>query len=234
VTPGSFATPNADGTYPSATNDRLRWGLGFQVGIYCETDCGWSFGASYKSPQWLENFEFNSADELGRPRTLEVDADFPAIISLGTAFWCSDRTVVAADFRYVDYANTDTLGDPAGFDAGAVTGFGWQSVFTTSIGVHHEVSDRLSIRFGYLFTENPIPSAATSINIPAAAIYKHALFVGSSHKMTDALTFSWAYLHSIPSGIDGPILTPAGPIPGSSVHLGQAVDSLMAGVHVDF
>jgi long-chain fatty acid transport protein len=137
--------------------------------------------------------------------------------------------------RYVDYANTDTLGDPAGFDAtGAVTGFGWESVFTASLGVQYEVNDCMSVRLGYLFTENPIPSAATSINVPATAIYKHALFVGSSHGLTDVLTLSWAYLHSFPSGMDGEILTPRGPIPGSSVHVGQAVDSLMVGAHVDF
>jgi long-chain fatty acid transport protein len=234
VTPASFATPNADGTYPSATNDRLRWGLGFQVGVYYETNHGWSFGASYKSPQWLEEFEFNSANEIGEPRTLAIDADFPAIISLGASFWGFERTVVALDVRYVDYANTDALGDPVGFDAGAVTGFGWESVFTMSLGVQYELSECLTIRGGYLFTENPIPDAVASVNVPASAIYKHAIFLGSSTKLTDVLTFSWAYLHSFPSGIDGEILTPAGAIPGTSVHLGQAVDSLMAGVHVDF
>jgi long-chain fatty acid transport protein len=240
VTPGVFASPddaNGNGvpTYPSATNDRLRWGLGFQVGIYVEMDNCWSFGASYKSPQWLEDFQFNSADELGVPRLLTVDADFPAIVSLGAAYWGIPRTVVALDLHYVDYANADTLGDPAGFDAsGALTGFGWESAFSASLGVQYELNDCNSVRVGYLFTENPIPSAATSINVPATAIYKHALFIGSSLKMTDALTFSWAYLHSIPSGMDGPILTPLGPVPGSSVHVGQAVDSLMAGVHVDF
>ena len=69
--PGVFAAPddaNGNGfpTYPSATHGQTSWGGGFILGAYYAADI-WTFGASVKSPQWFETFEFNSANELGQP-----------------------------------------------------------------------------------------------------------------------------------------------------------------------
>ena len=51
---------------PSATHGQTSWGGGFILGEYDAADI-WTFGASVKSPQWFETFEFNSANELGQP-----------------------------------------------------------------------------------------------------------------------------------------------------------------------
>ncbi|MCA9259487.1 MAG: outer membrane protein transport protein, partial [Planctomycetales bacterium] len=65
ITPFSAATPNGDGSYPSGAQADSAWGLGFQLGVFYEAPCRpWNFGFSYKSPQWFETFEINSADEL--------------------------------------------------------------------------------------------------------------------------------------------------------------------------
>ncbi len=115
ASPAFFAAPddaNGDGfaSYPDATGTPYHWGAGFQAGIYYTGDAGWHFGASLKSPQWFETFEFSSADELGRPRTFAGDFDYPLIASVGTAYSGILDTVFACDLRYFSYGDADGFG----------------------------------------------------------------------------------------------------------------------------
>ena len=43
------------------------------MGAYFEANCRWSFGCSYKSPQWFEKFEWNALDENGLPQVINLD-----------------------------------------------------------------------------------------------------------------------------------------------------------------
>ena len=65
---------------------RLYWGFGVQAGIYYQTENGWHFGGSIKSPQWFETFQFNSSDELGQPHTVKFRFDYPLMASLGVGW----------------------------------------------------------------------------------------------------------------------------------------------------
>lgn len=238
--PGVFAAPDdADGdgfaSFPSANNARWHWGMGFQAGMFVNTPAGWNFGAAIRSPQWFESFTFDSSNENGAPRTLRLDLDLPMIVSLGTAYTGWQRIVIAVDARWVDYQAADGFGDPAGLNPdGSATGLGWESVFTVATGIQYAANDRVTLRLGYFFTENPIPDSATSFNVLSSAIYEHALFLGSSVRLTSAMTISIAYLHAFENSIGSPIQTPLGPLPNSSVEISQVTDSLMLGFQIGF
>lgn len=236
-------TDNADGifppTVPSATHGRIFWGLGFQAGIYYESDSCYTLGASFKSPQWFEDFHFNSADELGRPRTIGLDADYPMIISVGGAFHGIPGLVCAVDVRYVDYSNTDAFGDDTGFEIAApnarVTGLGWRSVIAVATGLQYELTDRLTLRLGYSYNENPIRDSDTFFNLASPAIYEHIASVGGSLWLTDRTKLSFAYLHAFENSISGPInLAGVGPVPGTDIATNVSVDALVAGLEVRF
>ena len=213
--PNLWTTPNPGPAYPSATHTRTNWGLGFQVGIYYETENCWHFGALYKSPQWLEEFTYYSEDSNGNPRTDRLNVDFPAIISVGAAYYGLPRTVWAIDARYVDYANTQLFGHDAGFNAdGAATGLGWDSVFSVATGVQYQLTDALSLRCGYTFSENPIPDENTFYNIGSTAIYQHIVSVGASWRITCRTSLVIAYLKAFENSISGAIEAPGiGPFP---------------------
>jgi long-chain fatty acid transport protein len=232
--PNLWATPGQDG-YPSATHTRTNWGLGFQVGIYYETENCWHLGASYKSPQWIEEFTFYS-DAGGAPRTDRLNVDYPGIISVGAAYYGLPRTVWAIDARYVDYANTQFFGHDTGFDGnGAATGLGWQSVFSVSTGVQYQLTDALSLRCGYFFSENPIPDDNTFYNIGSTAIYQHIVSVGASWRITCRTSLVIAYLKAFENSISGPWEAPGiGPIPGTSMTSRQSIDALVTGLQVKF
>jgi long-chain fatty acid transport protein len=230
--PDAFASPTAPFTYPAATHARTHWGLGFQAGIYYETDSCWRFGASYKSPQWIEDFTYYS-DPASK---LSLSADYPGIVSLGVAYYGLPRTVLALDLRYIDYDNTELFGHATGYDAsGAMTGLGWRSVFAMSTGVQYQMCDALSLRLGYLYSENPIRDADTFYNIASSAIYQHILAFGATWQITERTGFSVAYLRAFDNSISGPWELPGiGPVPGTSVKARQSVDALVAGLQVKF
>jgi long-chain fatty acid transport protein len=227
---------NGDGSlsYPDATGTPYHWGAGFQTGIYYTGDGGWHFGASVKSPQWFETFEFSSVDELGRPRTFSSDFDYPLIASVGTAYSGIAETVLACDVRYFDYAGASGFGD-AGFDAnGAAAGLGWRSVVAVSTGVERRLNDRLSLRAGYAFNENPVPDFQASANLASSLIIKHWLSTGLSYQAGHHWIVSLAYVHGFENEISGPIVTPLGPIPGTRVTERAWLDSIIAGASVRF
>jgi len=243
--PGFLASPTivpvppngSVAVYPSATHSRLHWGLGFQAGIYYETGHQWRVGASYKSPQWTEELTFYDADPItGLPRTLRMNLDYPGIYSVGVAYYGYPRLVWATDLRYVDYANADLFGDASGFDrTGAVTGLGWRSVFSLATGVQYQLTRSLSLRLGYVYTENPIRDEDTFFNIASPAIYEHIVSLGASWQLTARTALSIAYLRAFENSIKG-FVPPATDVqPGAvSVESAQTINALVAGLQVRF
>jgi long-chain fatty acid transport protein len=228
------ASANSNGSYPPGTHSRVTWGAGFQAGVYYVLDAGWRVGASFKSQQWFENYHWQTVDQFGRPRTAAYQLDLPMIPSIGVGYSGIDRLLLAADFRYVDFHNTPGLAQ-SGFDpTGAVRGLGWNSVFAMTLGAQYHLTDALSVRGGYTYNGNPIPDSQTMFNVASNTIIEHTLSVGASYKVTESFSLSLAYAHGFQNSIEGPILTPFGAVPGSSVRARAMVDSILFGASVRF
>jgi long-chain fatty acid transport protein len=238
--PGFLAAPddangNGQATYPPLTHGIYQWGAGFQVGAYYVTDTRWQFGASFKSTQWFQSFDYNSRDEIGGPRNVEINVDVPMIVSIGAAYAGFERLLLAVDARYIDYANTRGFSD-TGFDAaGAVRGLGWDNIFAVSTGAQYQVTDALSARLGYSFNTNPIDDANTFFNILSPLVIQHTLSVGASWNVTDCFKISAAYSHYFENSIAGPLHHPmAGPLAGTRVSAKAAADSVTVGASLAF
>ncbi len=238
VAPAIFAAPddaNADGffTYPPGTHSQETWGGGFDVGAFYRADA-WAVGASFKSPQWFDTFRYNSADELGRPRQLTFDLDLPLIVSVGASYTGLDRWVFAADARYLDYADVHGFGEEGFAPDGAVRGVGWRSIFAVATGVQYQLTDTASLRLGYSWNQNPVPAGQSFINTVSPLLVEHMISAGASWKVTEDFTLSVAYLHAFENSIEGPLLTPAGPIPGTSVRNSASADTFLFGGSLKF
>jgi long-chain fatty acid transport protein len=237
--PGFLAAPddaNHDGfkTFEPANHSRVHWGAGFQVGAYYRTDKDWHFGASFKSPQWFETFRFNSHDELGRPQTLLTRFDYPMIVTIGTGYTGFERWALLTDLHYLDYHNTKGF-SREGFDStGAVAGLGWNSMFALGSGVQYQATDALSLRMGYSFNTNPIPSRNAVFNVASPLMLQHVIYAGASYRLTDSFLVSIAYAHAFENSVTGPIVSPLGIIPGSSVQSKGFADTWLFGATVKF
>ena len=222
IDPMVFVAPDdADGSggarYPEGRGTRYAWGGGAQLGVYYITEQAWHFGASIKSPQWMEPFRFHSQNEVGGPRTDRVKVDLPMVVSVGAAYSGFDRTVLAMDVRYFDHRNADGFGD-AGFNAdGSVAGLGWRSVFSVASGIQHQVSDMLTLRAGYSYNQNPVSSSAAFFNLGSPLYYQHLFSVGATVYLTNNVAWNMGYSLAPESEVTGPMQTPFGALPGGSV-----------------
>jgi long-chain fatty acid transport protein len=220
-TPGTLGLP----TFPGATNSHPYWGAGFQVGLLYELNENWNLGFSYKSPIWQQKWDYNASYKDNSARHIGVQAQFPAIYSWGIAYKGIPKALIDLDLRYMDYANTLLFGQKL-----TDGGLDWKSVFAVALGGQYAVTDKLTLRAGYLFNTNPIPAPLTLFNVQAPVITEHTLSMGASYAMTENVTFSLAWMHGFDNAIQGSILQ----IPGSSIRLTTQTDLILGGVNVTF
>lgn len=212
-------------TFPSGTNARTFWGAGFQFGFLFEANESWNLGFSYKSPIWQERWAFNSEFLDGTARRIGIQADLPAIYSWGVAYKGIERALIDVDFRYFDYANAALFGQsvPDG-------GLGWRSVFAVAVGGQYALTDRLTLRGGYLYNTQPIPDTATLFNVQLPGIVTNTLSLGSSLKLTEDITLTLAWVHGFREDIQGGLIQ----LPGATAKLDAQVDSIVTGLNVQF
>lgn len=212
----------------------MQWGAGVQFGVFYIVNSDWRIGAAVKTPTWMQKFQYQTEDELGRPQLAKFHWDLPLIVSTGISYAGIESTLIALDLRYIDYKSAAGFGD-TGFNAdGSLRGLGWHGVMALSLGVQRQLSDVLAIRGGYTFNQNPTPNSLTAINIAAPLHYQHQISAGGSYKLAHNVSLNAAYSYYLPHDITGPIFTPAGTIPGSSVTSHESVHVGSLGITVSY
>ena len=212
--------------FPAATNSHPFWGAGFQLGLLYEVNDDWNVGFSYKSPVWQQRWEYNAATRgsVGASRSASGFAAGDLLVGRrvqGNA----EKALIDVDLRYIDYANAQLFGQSP-----SSGGLGWRSVFAVATGMQYALTERLTLRGGYLFNTNPIPAPVTLFNVQAPAITQHTLSMGASFAVTENITASFAWVHAFDNSIQGPILQ----VPGSSVKLTAQIDSIVMGMNMTF
>ena len=212
-------------TFPSGTNSRTFWGGGFQLGMLYKLNEDWNVGFSYKSPIWQERWAYNAANPDLSGRRIGVQAAIPAIYSWGVAYKGFKRALIDVDLRYFDYGNAALFGQSV-----RDGGLGWDGVFAVAVGGQYAVSDRLTVRGGYLFNTNPIPAPVTLFNVQLPAIVTNTLSLGTSYKITDDISLSMAWVHGFRNSIEGGVVE----FPGASTKIDSQIDSIVAGLNIQF
>ncbi|MCA9069414.1 MAG: outer membrane protein transport protein, partial [Planctomycetaceae bacterium] len=218
IEPFVFDTPIANGAYSPGRASRYHWGGGIQAGVYYVPNCEWHFGASVKSPTWMERFRFFGEDATGAPRVLHTEIELPLIVSVGTGYTGFEDWLFAVDLRYFDYANTKGFGEPAIFDAtGKLQGLDWSSVFSLAAGVQRRLTQQILLRAGYTYNQNPVKNSEAFFNIASPLIYQHMVSAGATLELTEKMDFNVAYSYLADISREGTVVLPgAGTIPGSS------------------
>jgi len=158
----------------------------------------------------------------------------PLIVSIGGSYTGLERWVFAADVRYLDYADTNGFGDAGFAPGGAVRGVGWRSIFAAAVGAQYRLTDALSLRAGYSWNENPVPSSQSFINTVSPLVTEQMVSAGVSWCITPDFTLSVAYVHAFENSIEGPLVTPAGAVPGTAVRNTASGDIVVLGGSVKF
>src|SRR5262249_5606855 len=203
----------------------LFFGGGFKLGAYYHVTSTVDTGFGYTSPQWLETWSFNSRDELGNPRTLKLRATLPAIYSWGLPYRGIQGLALATDLRFIDNQNPVLFGTPV-----RAGGLGWQNQFAIAVGGQYEVTEGLSVRAGYLYNSNAVPTIATLFNIQAPAITQHTISAGFSMRLAESISASFAYAYAFENTQRGTIFE----FPGTNVSFRTSAHSILFGLTIRF
>jgi len=233
VDPMPAASP--DGAfYPGATAAATTFGFGFQAGLIYKVTDAMNLGLAYTSKQHFGEFEWNSRNDdptdpmWGTHRELTFQMDAPAIIGVGLSYQASDRLFVEADAKKYYYSSTDGFEAEGFTQTGAVAGFGWDDIKVLAVGSQFQATDKLALRAGYNYSDNPIPEENSFFNVSAPAIIQHHLTMGFGFEFHEGVEASVAYYHAFESEVSGPMWHPAmGAIPQSDVTSSMFEDSLV-------
>ncbi len=255
--PNPTAVPSQTAGYPS--NDAASSiGFGAQIGIFFDSGNGFKAGASYKTEQNLSEYEFDNTYLDATTGTNSFKMNFPAIISVGLGY--SNEVIdIAADYRFVDYENTDGIGDggwvvadsgpSAGFPTGQTAGFGWKNMSIVSVGVQYKGIKKLPIRAGYTYNTVPIEDELTFFSVSVPAVINNAFQLGLSYQINDNINLDAVYHHGMSEDKSGTLLNPTpeafggpwnattnplGIVPGTEVSYNMTTNLVMVGFSYTF
>ncbi|QSA95677.1 OmpP1/FadL family transporter [Methylococcus sp. EFPC2] len=240
VDPWPATTPNASG-YPSGSHSASAWGQGFTVGTLYKVLPNLSLGLSFKSPQWFNDFGWNSQYPNGAPAKYTFRLDYPLIVGAGLSYKPVEDLTLAADLKWINYRNTEGFQEKNFANAGSgpyVRGFGWEDIWAVSLGAQYKLNSRFTLRAGYNYSDNPIPSNQQFFNVFAPAIVQHHLTAGAGFNVTPALELNVAYYHAFENTQSGPFISNGGPgypainqaVPGTQITNRLSEDSVSAQV----
>ncbi len=223
--------------YSRATATDGAFGLGFQLGIMYRLSEQISLGAAFTSPQWFQDFEYNSVwenpnlENFGAPRTIQFGLDIPAVVSGGVAVTPMPNLLFAGDFRYIFYDSSDGFKcedhERPFAEDGSVSGFGWENIWVAALGVQYLPVNGLRLRAGYNHSQNPIPDDMSFFNIPAPGIVEDHLTLGLGFDLTRQVGVDLAYYHAFANQGSGSFWSPLGPVDGTSVTNEMKEDSFL-------
>ena len=232
LSPNPLASPTASG-YPT-DESASSMGFGGQLGLFYDSQNGFKLGASYKSTQYMSEFEYDS--------NALFTMNYPAIYSVGLGY---SKGIVdfALDYRYVDYAGTEGFEKTGWTQTASVQGFGWESMSVVSTGLQLKAIKKVPLRFGYTYSTNPIQDELAFYSTPATAIIAHAFQFGFSILFSDAFSLDAVYHYGMSDGktegeMFNPMLAPSNPpygaIPSSTVAYDMNTHMFMLGLNFGF
>ena len=232
------APDDADGSgvprYPSGRGAKFHYGGGVQLSLFYKLTSTTNLGLLVKSPQWLEEINNQGQNEVGLPRVVSKNFDLPMVISMGFSTQPTQRMLLAADLRYVDHKNTDGFGGSGFNPDGSLAGLGFGNSYGLATGLQYIWSQRLTLRGGYTYTSSPLSDSEALLGVAAPLFYQHSFAGGGSINLNDWTAFHFAYNYIPQNELNGPILTPAGAIPGSNVSTSVSVHGGSIGVSVRY
>ena len=242
LAPNPLASPDQSKGYP-VSNKSSAVGLGGQVGIFYNSGMGLKLGASYKTRQYFNDFDFTDKYLDGsQAPNVKFKMNFPAILSAGVGYSQKDFDI-AVDYRFVDYQNTEGFKAKGWTNTASVAGFGWKNISIISAGLQYKGINKFPLRVGYTYSSNPIRSELAMFSVPATAITKNAFQFGFGIEFSKKITLNAVYHHGSSDGtVSGPMLSPMmvsssniyGIIPDSKVSYKMTTDMMMLGVNYSF
>lgn len=207
-------------TTGNVSGNRNDWsvGGGVRAGIEIEPRKGFRIGVSGTTPIWMQDFEkydglFAQAGGF----------DIPASLQAGVAIDVTPALTLMFDWRYIWYGSIDSVGNPMSnilgcpklasplnpaneFCLGGASGpgFGWNDINVLKFGVEYRANEKLTLRAGYAWNEQPINKADVTFNILAPAVTQHHITGGLEYDLGGGYHVELAGMYAPNVSVSGP------------------------------
>jgi long-subunit fatty acid transport protein len=195
---GTFDTArNGDRWYPEAGKPSQSFAVAPQFGFMYQATPKISFGGSFTAPQNYAPYTYNStiADpssrSYGDARTLSYDLDGPMVVGFGTAMKMA-KMQIAVDGMFTKYSGVHGFGSDGGIVNGIIEPFGWRNVWTVKAGMQRSLSEKLTVRLGYNYSQMPLRSEVVISATGAPATFQHHITGGVGMKLFPFLSAEFA------------------------------------------
>lgn len=172
------------------TGAALVWSAGLQYKLTDDT----TFGLTYHSES---DFQLDGPAKVAIPMSAEFrfDADthitWPRSLGFGVKHRVDQKNTFSADLIWFDWSDafknlTISLHDPQPMllpDVVEVLPLNWRDTVSVRLGHEIDLGDDQTLRFGYVYHRNPIPT--TTITPLIQAITEHGLSTGYGFKIFD-------------------------------------------------
>ncbi|MGD9669740.1 MAG: OmpP1/FadL family transporter [Hyphomicrobiaceae bacterium] len=206
-------------TTGNVSGNRNDWsvGGGVRAGIEIEPRKGFRIGVSGTTPIWMQDFEkydglFAQAGGF----------DIPASLQAGVAIDVTPALTLMFDWRYIWYSSVDSVGNPmsnilacpnvglGGTDPSSCLGgshgpgFGWNDINILKFGMEYRANEKLTLRAGYAWNEQPINKADVTFNILAPAVTQHHITGGLEYDLGGGYHVELAGMYAPNVSVSGP------------------------------
>lgn len=175
-------------------------------------------GANVKMSTFLTTYDTNTGSLITMPAdvvmkgTIKVkDFQWPATMALGMAFQATDKLMLAADVKRINWS--DVMGDfTMEFSADSIMMAGsdvtamfpqkdmtatlyqdWDNQTVVQLGAAYQATPALAVRVGYNQASNPIPEETVHYLFPATIEKHYTAGVGYSFSAVNSVDFSLSY-----------------------------------------
>jgi len=194
----SFGAMSSDPTKLSGNGTDKSYGAGVKVGYLGELFNGFWLGAKYQSKIYAGEFK-DYAGLFAEQGKFEVPSNW----SIGIAYNVTSKLTAIADFKRINYSDSKSVSNPMmttmginplGADNGA--GFGWEDINVYKFALSYTGIETWTLRAGYSFNSQPVPSSEVMFNIMAPGIIQNHIALGCSKQLNEkgrALNFAFNY-----------------------------------------
>jgi len=126
-------------------------------------------------------------------------------IAFGIALRPNKDLLIATKFQWINWdaalnnivVNLRNGDNPAKASDAIVLSYKWRNQYVAALGVAYDVNDRLNLRGGYNFGNNPVPKS--TLDPTNANIVEHHIVAGAAYKFMPSLSLDTTFTYSPPS-----------------------------------
>jgi long-chain fatty acid transport protein len=186
-------------------------GVGVRIGWMGKLAPACDFGVTYQTKTKMSEF-----DKYKGLFAEEGGFDIPANYGAGVACKVAPQVTVAFDVVRIEYSGIRSVnnrlqnllnGQQLGTANGA--GFGWQDVTAYKLGVQWAVNPTTTLRAGYNYGKQPIPSSETLFNVLAPGVVEQHYTVGGTWAMPGNSEASFFFMYVPEKTVNGSNSIPA-------------------------